>query len=373
MREQPAWRRLLAGSLLAGSLLFARARVEGQTVPPPAPIDGSPPTVSAPPVLGQPIPFSAPSPSPLIVQPTPLTYQAPPPPGAPVVDPFLDPGTNGWAPFGFASADPGWFFDVQVAVVFPRLKFDVTNDTPLPQTGMQLHVPSVDLSTTVAPTFELGYVLGGSNGFFAVNYGFLISEGTGTTAINGENFNVRTRAVLNAFSFDYGTTPYEVAPRWELAWRIGIRAADIFFDSSATTSWMKQQASSHFTGAGPHAQIELERRIVPVTGLALYCRGDAAGLIGQVEQNFRVEVPPGSGALVDTGSVRGTQFVPYLNAQAGLSYRPPSFALLKLTAGYEISEYFNCGRLGVNGTGEVSRSRGSLGWHGAFLRGQVDY
>ena len=64
---------------------------------------------------------------------------------------------------------PGWFVDTELAVVFPALKFRLTNDQALPVAGLQLgvpkttaalvspnlQVPATDLSMTVMPTFEV--------------------------------------------------------------------------------------------------------------------------------------------------------------------------------------------------------------------------
>ncbi|MFO0928185.1 MAG: Lpg1974 family pore-forming outer membrane protein [Gemmataceae bacterium] len=366
-------RRLVVGMLLVGLVTAWPAGVVAQTTElPPAPVPVAPAT--PPPVtLGPVVPAPPPSAGPVIA-PSPLGYQPPPTVIAP--GPFdgpVDPGPNGWAPLGFASDAPGWFFNTQVAMVLPKLKFDISNDAPLPKTGLQLHLPAASLDSTVMPAFEFGYGLGASAGFFALNYAFLMSEGTGNATVNGVDSAIRSRLNLNVFNFDYGTTPYEFSPRWEMAWRIGIRVADVFFDSQAQNSTFLYQASNSFLGAGPHAQLDLERRIVPVPGLALYGRVDGAALIGQVQQKYQAQIPPGSSGIVDTLEVRRTQLVPAVTFQAGLSYRPPDFALLKLTTGYEYSQYFNAGRLGIGGSGEVSSSAGSFYYQGWFLRAEVDF
>jgi hypothetical protein len=308
--------------------------------------------------------------------PAPLAYTPPPPP-PPIIGPAFDPGRDGWGPFGQGSCEPGWFVNAQVAVVFPAVKFRITNDMPLPTTGQRIQVPSVDLDTAVSPQLEVGYRLPGSAGLFAVNYGFLASEGTGTAPATLRQASidsaVRTRLNVNWLDLDYGTAPFEVAPRWDVSYRIGARIANVFFDSRATNADFLEQASNNFFGAGPRARIDVERRIVTLPGLALFGRAEGAALIGQVEQRFRLEDPPGGGGIVDSASVHRSQLVPAVTLQAGLSYCPPGFNAVKLTSGYEYGQYFNSGRLGIAGNGEVSQSRGDFWWHGWFLRGQVDF
>jgi hypothetical protein len=280
-----------------------------------------------------------------------------------------DPGPAGWGPYGPPSAAPGWFFDTEIAVVFPALKFRITNDMPLPATGLQLHVPAVDLNTGVMPTLELGYRLGDSCGFFALSYSFLFTDGTGARATEFGAADVRTRLAINWLDLDYGTTPVEFWPRYEISWRIGVRAADVYFDSKATSALITQTATNDFFGGGPHARLDVERRIVPLPGLALFGRLDGAAILGQVRQRFTAE----TAGIDDSTSVHRTQLVPYLNLQAGLRYAPPSWPGVKFTTGYLFEDYFNVGRLGIDSVGRVSQSRGEVWSHGWFLRGEYDF
>lgn len=348
--------------LLAGALAGGRAPAQDANLPQ-APVPVTPP-LSAPGTLGRPTPIAPAMP------PTPLAYTPPPP--APVFPaaPPVDPGPAGWGPYGPASAAPGWFFDAKVAVVFPGLKFRITNDQPLPVTGLQLHVPAVGLNTGVMPTLELGYLLGESCGYFALAYSFLYTDGNGQRDTEFGPATVRTRLAVNWLDLDYGTAPVEFWPRYEVSWRIGVRAADVFFDSTAASGGITQTARNDFFGGGPHARVEIERRIVPLPGLALFGRIDGAALLGEVHQRFCVE----TAAIDDSASAHRTQLVPYLNLQAGLRYAPPSWPGLKFTTGYLFEDYFNSGRLGIDGaTGQVSQSRGEVWWHGWFLRGQYDF
>jgi hypothetical protein len=265
------------------------------------------------------------------------------------------------------------FFDAEITILKPALKDRITNDTPLAN-GAQLHVPSVGLDTTVSPLLELGYRLPDSCGQFSLGYRFFFSEGTGAGSLNGVAAPIRTRADLQVLDFDYGTAPMEFAPRWDLSWRVGVRLADVFFDSQAGGDGNLIQASNSFFGGGAHARADLERRIVPVPGLALFGRLDGAVLVGQIRQHFRETLPAPDGTIFTGASeARKTQTVPFLNVQLGLSYVPSFCQNLKITTGYQFEQIWYLGQLGLDSQGNQTASRGELWSHGWFLRGQVDF
>src|SRR5262249_39703865 len=256
---------------------------------------------------------------------TPLTPAPPPPPPPVPPAPGTDPGPNGWGPSFELSKNEGLFFDATLALVKPTLKNRIGNDTPLNGTSdVMLRVPSVDLDFVAAPPSEVGYRLADSAGTVSLAYNFLVSQGTGPTSLNGVTFDTRTRVNVNTFDLDYGTVPFEFAPRYTLAWRLGARISDVFFDSRIQNAGLLQQASNDFFGSGPHGRLEIERRIAPLPGLALFGRLDGAVLIGQIKQRFRqqAEVLAADDVLVNTLTVRKSQAVPYLQIQAGLSYSP---------------------------------------------------
>jgi hypothetical protein len=325
------------------------------------------------PQMGTPVPIPPPPPRPIPITPGPLTYTTPPPMPSPPLVTSAGPIVDGWGSTVNPAAEPGFYVDTEIAFLFPNLKFNVKNDIPLPITQWMLNVPSVDLNTTVSPTFELGYRLPEEGGCFALGYSFWATDGTGTPSIAGEPYQVRTRAALNEVYFDYGSA-FELAPRYLLNWRLGAKITDVFFDSRATASiqnWT-QQASSDFFGAGPHARLDLERQIGYIPGLALFGRVDGSVLFGRVKQRYRLEAP--MTGIIDTATARDDQAVPTLNLQAGLSYQPRGIPGLKITLGYEYEKFFSVGDLNeVQGTGLDSNSRGSLWTHGAFLRGQLDF
>ena len=350
--------------LLASAGLRAQAPVT--TLPPPGPV--------APPV-------GAPSPSPLAYVPPPPSLPAPP---------TSDPGPAGWGPFSVCSQPPGWFASAEIAYVFPTLRFAPINEQPLP-TGQllgQVHIPKVALSSTVSPTFEVGYHLPDSEGLFAVNYRFLATEGTGTGISADGIFQTRTRLDSNIINFDYGTAAFEFVPHWLLSFRVGAELADVFFDSNGVNLDRFEQASTSFFGGGFHGRMDVERQILAVPGLSLFGRVDGAVVIGQVNQHFRVGPPPdGTGGF--STEQRRVQTVPNLILQGGLSYCPPVLRGLRITFGYDFERWWYVGQLGqnaqnnlslpalaqANGGGNVplTPSRGEFWLQGVFLRAQYDF
>src|SRR5262249_53264338 len=203
-----------------------------------------------------------------------------------------------------------------------------------------------------------------SCGQFSLAYRFFSAEGNGAGSINGVVAPIRTRADFQVLDFDYGTAPMEVAPRWDLSWRIGVRLADIFFDSRVVADGDLMQASNTYLAGGAHGRAELERRIVPVPGLALFGRLDGAVLVGQIRQLFREVVPAPDGTVIALASeARKTQTVPILTLQLGLSYAPPVCSNLKITTGYQFEQVWYLGQLGLDSQGNQTASRGELWSH----------
>lgn len=352
---------------LLALLLLSSSTVGAQDVPlPPSPV----PVVPVPPPgagLGRPIPISP------AIPPTPLSYNPPPPAMTVVpVGPALDPILDGWGAGGPDCNYPGWFFDAELALVYPSFRFRIENTAPLPNTGQTLQIPTADLDNALSPTFEAGYRLPGNAGLIAASCAFLYSEGKGQGTLSGASADVRTKLGVNWLDLDYGVTPYEVAPRYNLSWRLGARILDVDVDSRASNSLHTQQFSNNFFGAGPHGRVEVERRIVPLPGLSLYGRLDGSVLVGRIRQNFAVNTGPAGAVVTDTTSVRYSQTVPTVNAQAGLSYSPPSLPGVKFTSGYLYEQYWSVGRSNDDMVG-MPRTKGDLWWHGWFLRGQIDF
>jgi hypothetical protein len=295
-------------------------------------------------------------------------------PAPPLFGP-VDPGRDGWGPYGLPSEGPAWFFDVDLQVVKPVLKNRTQNDTALPD-GTFLQLPTADQNWTVSPLFEVGYRLPNSLGLFALSYRFLASDGRSTLTRFETPFDFRSRLDFNVIDFDYGTTPYTFAPRWDWQWRLGFRYANAFFDTRIRNDLLSQQTTNYFTGGGPHTRLDLYRHLAFVPGLALFGRLDGAAVLGRVSQKFRNSVTNPDGTQTpEFFEQNSTQLVPILQVQAGLSYTPPGWQNLHFSTGYQFEKWWYVGQLAETSTSGagISASRGEFYTQGVFLRGQIDF
>jgi hypothetical protein len=203
----------------------------------------------------------------------------------------------------------------------------------------------------------------------------MTTSGNGSSVSDGLPINVHTSVDEFVLDLDYGAAPFEVAPHWSLAWRLGARLTDVYFDPSIQNVALSQQASNEFIGAGPHARLDVERSFDFVRGLAVFGRLDAAVMIGQIRQNYTESILQADGTYhTTTTSARHSQSVPNLLLQAGISYVPPILTNFKITTGYQFEQYWYVGQLGlIPPTNGMSGSHGELWSHGWFLRGQYDF
>src|SRR5262249_54762332 len=157
------------------------------------------------------------------------------------------------------------------------------------------------------------------------------------------------RLDLNQIDIDYATARYSPLPRYDIQARIGARAAWVYFDSRVATDGVQERASSYFSGAGPHAPLDLERRFAKGPELGLYARAEGAVLIGEMRQRFREDFLDAAGNVNEgVFDVRKTQAVEVLNLQLGLSFHPcgPAMDCVRFTAGYQFERWWSVGRLG---------------------------
>jgi hypothetical protein len=158
-----------------------------------------------------------------------------------------------------------------------------------------------------------------------------------------------------------------------MKWRIGLRTADVFFDSQAdepvASGIFERSISNNFWGIGPHAALELKTRGNP-WGLGWVGRLDSGLLFGQVRQRFaEVSTTPGASDSVD---LVNPQQVPMISGFLGLDWRPPRRPNLDILLGYTAEYWWNAGRLSdpdmYNG-----HTAGEVGLHGALLRLEYNY
>lgn len=331
-------------------------------------------------VLPDPTPATTlPDEVPASVQPAVAPSGLPPPvftpPGPPLEVP-LDPGKDGWGPYGEPSLPPGFFFRTDVAFVHPVVRNRLFNDTPLNGTGSTLSLPSAELPWTVSPWFDLTYRLPRSLGLVSLNYRFMDATGNGEGPAFDQPAAVRSRLDLQVINIDYGTGPYACcSDQFEFDWRVGTELASVFFDTATTQPGRFDQASNRFAGAGFHARMDLFWRLANLPGLSLYSRTEGAVDFGRISQNFREQLDQGSGPMPGFWNQNSMQTVPMLLVQAGLRYVPPTWPTAQLFLGYTFEHWWYVGQLGESSldAGIVSNTRGELGAQGIFVRGQIDF
>src|SRR5439155_6537157 len=109
-----------------------------------------------------------------------------------------------------------------------------------------VQLPSARLDWVAAPRFDLGYRFADGLGAVLVSYRTLSTDGR-AVLLNfdaaGDGF-LRSRLDMDVFDFDYATPKIPLGQRLELRGRLGVRLADVFFDSQAAGQFMEQRASN---------------------------------------------------------------------------------------------------------------------------------
>jgi hypothetical protein len=233
--------------------------------------------------------------------------------------------------------------------------------------GDVVALPAVPLDSTVAPQLTLGYRLRDDLGAILLTYRNLSSEGRSLIA----NFDfagdgiVRSRLDINTVGLAYSTHEHPLGSLWGMRWEIGAKLSSIYFDSFGQGGVVGQRVSDHFVGAGPSIALDLTRELPP-TGLAVYSRAEFAELLGQVTQRYAETVgdpnqPDGFGGI----DVHGSQGVPMLALQAGLSWLARPDARYRLTMGYSFEHYWAVGKVGA--------THGDVMAQGLFMRAEFNY
>jgi hypothetical protein len=228
--------------------------------------------------------------------------------------------------------------------------------------GDQVSLPSADLNWAVSPRFEVGYRLGEATGELLLSYRFLATNGsTSTPAFDpaGNAGQLRSRLAINVIDFDYASREPALRPWVEMKWRVGVRRANLYFDSEEASPLLQQHETNYFFGAGPHAALELWRPLVD-RQFALFLKVDAAEVFGKVQQGFE-ETLPGAGS----GFTRATQLMPttMLNVQAGIGWTPTDN--VRLSVGYTYEHWWDAAY--------TAGSTGDVWTQGVFFRCEWKY
>jgi hypothetical protein len=302
--------------------------------------------------------------APVPAPPPPLTVSPPPSGGAAVVgvgDPFLRTAP----PTGCL---PGWFAGVEVAALKPCFCNNLQSTVTLPLFNAQdvVRVPSAGLDWTASPRLEFGYRFPDFLGEVVVAYRNLASEGDRLLP----NYDplgdglLTTRLDMNQGDLDYANRATFLGPAWDWKWKVGVRVAEVYYDSRAEGAVIGQRVTNFFLGAGPHAGMSLYRDLG--YGLSAFGRLEGAVLVGNQRQTFEEKVMFLDGEAVgDTTVAKQTQAVPVIDFQIGLGWTPAFADGMRVAFGYQLEQWWYLG--------QTSTSYGDLSAQGLFLRGEFRY
>jgi len=271
---------------------------------------------------------------------------------------------------------PGWLADVEVGILLPHVRNEMHDTVTVSGVTSRVQLPSARLDWTGAPRVELGYRLPEGFGEIDLAYRFLGSQGTGTVtgpfAAPDGPATLSSRLDIQVADLDYASNELSICCWW-MKWRLGLRGADVYFDSRAEESLaaagggsgiFERRVTNNFWGIGPHGSLELERRLND-WGLTLTGRLDSAILLGRVNQGFFEEstTPGVSGQTLRSNAGA----VPQINASLGVAWRPPHCQALRLFAGYSYEYWWNVGRFADQGP------QGEVYDQGVLLRADFNY
>ncbi len=313
-------------------------------------------TILPPPAGDEPPPPPAPGPALVIPNTGPFAPPAAPPPPA---------AENLWGFLPDWACLPWTFFaDKEIDIAKPHLKAALVGPAIFPGGAVtSVHPPTAALNWTAPPRIEIGWFLPPSLGYFAFSYRGFADDGRQiVTAQDGIPYALRTRLDLNQIAFDWGTVPYSFAPRWFVSGRLGMAAADVYFDNVAVSSPQTLDASNDFWGAGPHVRLDVWREFNLLPGLALFAQPDLMILVGRVQQHYRESDTFLGSTVAGSSFQRKTQTVPVFTLRTGLSYSPSSLSHWRFMVGYEYENWWSVGKI------PQQPSQGEFYTNGVFLR-----
>jgi hypothetical protein len=296
-------------------------------------------------------------------------------------DPLLDPGH---------ATPPGWFGGVEIQVVKPHLIPGLVNTVANPQqkqhmTSTTVALPSAALDWTVSPRVFLGYRLPSGFGEFMVSYRHLGTDGSGSVPAATVPTALSSRLAFDMIDVDYNSREFSLGPRWDMKWTFGLRTLFLFFDSQFSQPFGQAAAGNgvfqarqfnNLFGMGPHAALELARRLGD-SGWSLYARGDFAGTFdGSHEGWFTRSTTLGAGGQPLFGATRafGHQAAPIINARAGVTWQPSPASGLRLFVGYQYEIFWDLDRVNnVLTTPFNNPSKGTLWDQGIVFQATFRY
>ena len=301
-----------------------------------------------------------------------------------ILDPVLDPPQ--WP-------KTGWFTDVQIGIIHPHFFANKLAASNINSSGhgvttsngrtVNTILGSARLNWTVAPRLELGYRLPSGFGEFSLSDRGFYTDGTGPFNGPAGNFTRTSHLGVNYTDADYASREYTQWVNWTLKWRVGVRTAFTWFDTTviqpfdvaaAGTGLWAARTVNYTVGAGPHFGIAIDHKF-DQTGLSFVSSLDIADTFSRVRQRFSVATTsltpagqPSRGVLLD----RFWSEVPILNFQVGLGYQPPGHPNVHLFAGYMYEFWWQVGT-NSNLEGTVNSKFAFFDNQGLVLNVAVDF
>jgi hypothetical protein len=328
-------------AVLGGLLLAAEARAQ-----PPAAIRGP-----APDVLVPPSPVLFPN----------LSVEKPQTPAGPA----FAPGSAG--PYAVSThedlvpplttleqspVEPGLYGAVDIGIVRPHVSARTAANDVLP---MSLRVPVADQDWVPSPRVELGYRLPDGCADLRLGYRLLCDSGTDSTVLG----NLHSRIDVNSIDLDYVSNEWlvDVIPDLIRTLRpfFGLRLASGYFSTELELPFTLR-LTSQFYGAGPRFGIEWRKPVQ--SSIEIYFRGEATGLLGKTQQTA-------TAAFLTGSTPWQSNAVGVLSAELGVSWRPINADGFRMTAGYQIEQWWNIGR--------TDYGNADLTVQGIFLRAEWHY
>lgn len=227
--------------------------------------------------------------------------------------------------------------------------------------------PKASLQWVVSPTFDFGYRLPGGQGEFALNYQFLVSQGSANGTFLNFPSTVQSRISQNEVDLLYRSPWKKFGPRASLNYEIGAKLGFFYYDTVATTSGPggslgQGSASNYFYGGGPRFRYDGEYALTEDRRWVFWHGAEIAAVMGQIQESFSNTVP---GYPFTVNSGKATNTVPIMKLQTGIQWAPRMMDQFFIRAGLEWDEYWRLGNLG--------QSSGTLQNIGLFLQGRYDF
>ena len=213
-----------------------------------------------------------------------------------------------------------------------------------------------------------------------VAYRHLGTTGSGSVPDTNGPVGLNTRFAFDMIDFDYNSRELSLWPQWDMKWTVGLRQMFLFYAHRVPShsarrppaaAFSSREQSNNIYGLGPHAALELNRRLGD-SGWSLYCRVDVGAVFGYVWEGWlTVSTTLGANGRPLAGQTHGFghQVLPMINCRAGLNWKPSPASGTRLFVGYQYDVIWDLNRLPQsNGTPYAPPSLGQFWSQGIVLQ-----